>query len=354
MTLPNARHPSAARSILRKVLVTTFTGGLAYLLTNTAGESPIWSITLSAFIGSVVLVIQFLIDFESRLGTVEEAHNRHAVTMERLVNEGFTKVSEATELFGLIEASPLDTDLLLRLLRHTVKIQPGSPSLVFDFAQAEITRMAEFMKELSDGAEATYDGEDRDWLLALARNAKSSIDATSFSTSGSGKGIGRDAKAGGGATVDEGLWNSDLGQRYLEAQRDAVDRGVAIRRLFILDSPDLSNDPEVVKACLAQRDIGVQVRILHPSAIPAKRRSQLLDFIVFDNAICYELTSAPRIGRSTSTLIANTRLVLTPHRVAERALGFKDLWASAHEFDETPSMLAASVADRLIEDAATA
>lgn len=343
MTTLNARHPSAARSILRKVLVTTFTGGLAYLVTNTAQESQIWSITLSAFIGSVVLVIQFLIDFESRLGTVEEAHNRHAVTMERLVNEGFTKVSEATELFGLIEASPLDTDLLLRLLRHTVKIQPGSPSLVFDFAQAEITRMAEFMKELSDGAEATYDGEDRDWLLALARNAKSSIDATSFSTSGSGKGV-----------VDEGLWNSDLGQRYLEAQRDAVDRGVTIRRLFILDSPDLSTDPEVVKACLAQRDIGVQVRILHPSAIPAKRRSQLLDFIVFDNAICYELTSAPRIGRDTSTLIANTRLVLTPHRVAERALGFKDLWASAHEFDETHSMLAASVADRLVEDATTA
>jgi hypothetical protein len=353
MTFPNTRHPSAARSILRKVLITTFTGGLAYLVTNTAGESPIWSITLSTFIGSVVLVIQFLIDFENRLATVEEAHNRHAETMERLVNEGFTKISEATELFGLIEASPLGTDLVLQLVRHSVKIQPGTPSLVFDFAQAEITRMAEFMKELSDGAEVHYDGEDRDWLLALARNAKSSIDATSFSTSGGGKGGGRDAKAGGGATVDEGLWNSDLGQRYLEAQRDAVDRGVAIRRLFILDSPDLSTDPEVLKACRAQRDIGVQVRVLHPSAIPGKRRSQLLDFIVFDNAVCYELTSVPRIGRDASTVIANTRLVLTPHRVAERSHGFKDLWASADEFDENQPTLAASMADRLIEDATT-
>ncbi|MBX6355184.1 MAG: phosphatidylserine/phosphatidylglycerophosphate/cardiolipin synthase family protein [Micromonosporaceae bacterium] len=346
-------HPSAARSILRKVLITTFTGGLAYLITNTAQESQIWSITLSAFIGSVVLVIQFLIDFESRLGAVEQAHDRHAQSMERLVNEGFTKISEATELFGLIEASPLGTDLMLQLVRNSVRIKPGSPSLVFDFAKAEITRMAEFLKELSDGAEVTYDGEDRDWLLALARNARTSIDATSFSTSG-GKGGGRDAKAGGSAMVDEGLWNTDLGQRYLEAQRDAVERKVTIRRLFILDSPDLSTDPEVVKACRAQREIGVQVRILYPSAVPAQRRSQLLDFIIFDNVICYELTSAPRIGRGTSTVIANTRLVLTPHRVAERAQGFKDLWAAAHEFDESKAGLAESPPDggRVAEDVA--
>jgi hypothetical protein len=331
MNVSSVAQQAAARSILRKVLITTFTGGLAYLITNTSGESQIWSITLSTFIGSVILVIQFLIDFENRLGSVEEAHNRHAESMERLVNEGFTKISEATELFGLIERSPLGTEVMLQLVRHSVRIQPGTPSLVFDFAQSEITRMAEFMKELSGGAEVTYDGEDRDWLLALARNARSTIDATSFSTWGSGTGV-----------VDEGLWKSDLGQRYLEAQRDAVDRGVAIRRLFIMDSPGLSGDAEVLKACLAQREIGVQVRILDPSAIPAKRRSQLLDFIIFDSVICYELTSAPRIGRDDSTVIANTRLVLTPHRVAERAQGFKDLWASAQEFDESRAVAAAS------------
>jgi Family of unknown function (DUF6879) len=339
------KHPSAALSILRKVLVTTFTGGLAYLITNAAQDEQIWSITLSSFIGSVVLVIQFLIDFESRLAAVEEAHNRHASTMERLVNDGFSKINEATELFGLVEASALRTDVVIQLVRHSVQIKPTSPPLVFDFAQAEIFRMAEFLKELSGGAEVTYDGEDRDWLLALARNTRSSIDATSFSTSGSGKGV-----------VDEGLWNSDLGQRYLEAQRDAVDRGVTIRRLFIMDSPGLSNDPEVLRACLAQKEIGVEVRILHPSAVPAKRRTQLLDFIVFDNVVCYELTSTPRIGRDTSTVIANTRLVLTPHRVAERAQGFKDLWASAQDFDGSKAILAGSIADsgRVAEEATTA
>jgi hypothetical protein len=344
MNLTNVERPSAALNILRKVLITTVTGGLAYLITNTTEESQIWSITLSAFIGSVVLVIQFLIDFETRLGAVEEAHNRHTVTMERLVNDGFSKISEATELFGLIEASPLRTQVN-QLVRHSVQIKPGTPSLVFDFAQTEITRMAELMKEVSGGAEVTYDGEDRDWLLALARNARSTIDATSFSTWGSGNGL-----------VDEGLWNSDLGQRYLEAQRDAVDRDVVIRRLFIMDSPGLSSAPEVLRACLAQKEIGVKVRILDPSAIPAKRRSQLLDFIIFDNVVSYELTSAPRIGRDASTLIANTRLVLTPHRVAERGQGFKDLWASAQEFDESRAVMARPVneTDRLREDTTTA
>jgi hypothetical protein len=342
MNVATIRPASGARSILRKVLVTTFTGGLAYLITDASQDELTWSISLSAFIGSVVLVIQFLIDFESRLGAVEEAHNRHAETMERLVNEGFTKISEATELFGLIEASPLGTEVVLQLVRHSVKIKPGTPSLVFDFAQAEITRMAEFMKELSDGAEVTYDGEDRDWLLALARNTRTTIDAISFSTWDGTKGV-----------VDEGLWNSDLGQRYLEAQRDAVDRNVVIRRLFILDTPGLSDDPEVLRACLAQREIGVHVRVLAPSDIPSKRRSQLLDFIIFDNVICYELTSAPRIGRETSTVIANTRLVLTPHRVAERSQGFKDLWGAAEDFHDDGEVVAAE-ADRPAPNARSA
>ncbi len=336
MNAASTGSPATTHNILRKVLVTTFTGGLAYLVTNTAQESQLWSITLSAFIGSVVLVIQFLIDFESRLGAVEYAQDHHAETMERLVNNGFSKINEATELFGLVEASALRTDVVIQLVRHSVKIKPSSPQLVYDFAQAEITRMAEFLKGLGTGGDVTYDGEDRDWLLALARNARCTIDATSISVSEGGRGL-----------VDEGLWGSDLGQRYLEAQRDAVEREVAIRRLFVVDNPDLVDDPMLLRICLSQKEIGIQVRILHPSKVPDKRRSQLLDFVVFDNVVSYELTSTPRIGRDTGTVIANTRLVLAPHRVAERAQGFKDLWASAHEFDEN---LAAQVIARAEQD----
>lgn len=310
--------------IIRKVLVTTISGGLTYLVTNSVQDDDAWNIMVSAFIGSVFLVIQFLMDFEQRLQTLEEGQNRHAEAIEGLVNTGFSKINKATQLFGLVEQSALRTDVVIQLVQHSTQLDPASPPLIYDFAQSEITRMAEFLKELSEGGDVTYDGEDRDWLLALARNARSTIDATSLTTLvSSGRGV-----------VDEGLWNSDLGQRYLEAQRDAVDRGVVIRRVFILDDPALAHDPEVLRACELQREIGVDVRFLIPSAVPGKRRSSLIDFVVFDNVISYELVPASRIGRDMATVIANTRLVLRPHRVAERIQGFKDLWASAEPYQD--------------------
>jgi hypothetical protein len=324
-------------SILVKAMLTTVTAGLAYLITNLAQQPQIWSLTLSAFVGGVTLVIQFLIDFEGRLRIVEEHQRLHATRIERLVSEGFSRINEATELFGLVEASAFRTDVVTQLVRHSTQIDPGSPSLIYDFAQTEITRMSEFLKELSEGGDVSYDGEDRDWLLALARNARSTIDATSLSTS----------DPNGNGRVDEGLWSSDLGQRYLEAQRDAVDRGVAIRRVFILDRPELAHDPNVRKVCLCQQEIGINVRILDPTAVPGKRRSSLLDFVVFDNVISYELVPASKIGVDIDTVIANTRLVLRPHRVAERIQGFKDLWAAAKTLE--PSATQPNVAT---EDAA--
>jgi hypothetical protein len=323
MSEPEESHGAGGLSILLKAMFTTTAGGVTYLITILAQQPLIESLTLSAFIGGVALITQFLIDFENRLELVEKHQKGHTARIERLLDERFTRINEATELFGLVEASTFRTDVVTQLVRHSTQIGPGSPSLVFDFAQTEITRMSEFLKELSEGSDVTYDGEDRDWLLALARNTRSTIDATSLSISGSNH----------GGLVDAGLWNSDLGQRYLEAQRDAIDRGVAIRRLFLLDLPDLLKDPNVLKVCQLQREIGIEVRLLDPSAVPGKRRSSLLDFVVFDNVISYE--SGPvAIGIGLGTVIANTRLVLRPHRVLERIQGFKDLWDSGTDFDE--------------------
>ena len=35
--------------------------------------------------------------------------------------------------------------------------------------------------------------------------------------------------------LDGGLWTSDLGQRYLELQREAITRKVRIRRIFVVE-----------------------------------------------------------------------------------------------------------------------
>src|SRR5262249_4743213 len=152
----------------------------------------------------------------------------------------------------------------------------------------EIGRMSEFLKELSEGGNVTYEGEDRDWMLALARNANSSIDATSLTT----------VDAGGRGFVDGGLWASDLGQRYLEVPRDAVMRGIRIRRVFIMDRPDLVADEGFLSVCNMQHEMGIEVRVLDSSAIPEVQRSSLFDFILFDDAISYETTPASSIDGS--------------------------------------------------------
>jgi hypothetical protein len=309
--------------MMSQILVSLAVGGMLYLLTNvvTIPQSQIWNVTLSIFTGGIVLLIQWLNAFEARLNEVEEAQQKHAETTEALVRAGFSKINEATELFGLVEASALRTDAVIQLVRHSTQIDPTSPPLVLRFAQSEISRTSEFLKELGDGGNIIYEGEDRDWMLALARSAENNIDATSLTTSDpSGRGY-----------VDSGLWSSDLGQRYMEVQREAILQGVRIRRVFITDRADLATDPEMLDICRMQQDMGVEVRLLNSSAIPGMRRSSLFDFVLFDDVISYEVTPAIRIEDAILPTIVNTRLELRPMRVKDRIQRFKDLWESAHE-----------------------
>jgi hypothetical protein len=309
--------------ILRKVVVSLVMGALAYAITELSEQPQIWSIMLSVFIGGVTLVVQFLIEFESRLARVETAKEVHSAKIERMVENGFAKINEATELFSLVEASALRTDAVIQLVRHSTQIDPTAPALVFRFAQSEIGRMSEFLKEIGEGGTVLYEGEDRDWLLALARNAEWSVDATSLTT----------VDAGGRGFVDGGLWSNDLGRRYLEVQRDAVQQGVQIRRVFILHRADLATDPDLITACRLQREIGIDVRVLDSSAIPSTRRDSLFDFVLFDESISYEVTPATRVEDTARPTIVNTRLELNSTRVKDRIQRFKDLWESARAFE---------------------
>jgi hypothetical protein len=317
------RGPVSPGNIALKIAVSLLIGGIAYGISNfvTTANEP--QVTLSVLIGGVALIGQFLVDLEGRMRAVEVTQERYAGDIEQRVRDGFTKINDATELFGLVEASALRTDAVVQLVRHSTQIDPTVPPLIFRFAQAEIGRMSEFLKELSEGGNVTYEGEDRDWMLALTRNAESSIDATSLTT----------VDAGGKGFVDGGLWASDLGQRYLEAQRDAILRVVRIRRVFIMDRADLASDPGFLGVYELQREMGIDVRVLDSSAIPGMRRSSLFDFILFDDVISYETTPASSIDGSIRPVIVNTRLELRSTRVKDRIQRFKDLWASAREID---------------------
>ena len=320
MSRPRDSDRAVVRSTVpRKIVVTGTAGVLVFLGSTFAPQAPIWAaMLLATFIGGVTLVVQFLVDFDNRLQQVEQGQEAHAASTERLVKEGFSNINEATRLFGKVEASAVRTDVVTQLVWHSTRISHGMPALVSTFAQAEIGRMSEFLQELSRGGDVTYDGEDRDWLLALTRSAQRTIDATSLTTVDAG-----------GTGFEGGLWASDLGQQYLDVQQAAIARGVVVRRVFIVDRSDLVDDPGLIDVCRIHHSVGIQVRVLDPGAIPATRRAALFDFILFDEVVSYEVTPASRIEDTMAPIVVHTRLVLNEQRVRERFRRFHDLWQAA-------------------------
>lgn len=272
---------------------------------------------LSVAVACITLVIVMLTATNRRVSEMDRRIEEMASATRESIAEGLAKMSEATELFGAVEASAVRTDAVLQLVRSSTMIPP-EPSLIARLSQAEIARVAQFLGDLSRGRDAVYEGEDRDWLLGLARNAQLSIDATSLTT----------VDVGGRGLVDDGLWLSDLGSRLLEAQREAGQRGVRLRRIFVMDRPELLSDQDFLYMTRLHRDMGIEVRILDPS-LGRTSRSSLFEFTVFDGAVSYETAAASRIAIESRPTIVSTRLVLEPARVRERLQRFEDLWRGA-------------------------
>lgn len=310
----NARPSSILPATLQKMLITALLGGLTYVLTSLAGQDPIWSVILSVFIGGAVFVIQFLIDVDGRLQVVQIENRRHYNTVETLVEMGFSRINEATELFGLVERSPVQTDIVTQLVRNCTQLSSEASDIVHRFAQAEITRLSQFLRALGEG-NAVYEGEDRDWLLGLAANTRACLDAISLTTVDAG-----------------GFWISDLGQRYVGIQRDLLNRGVQIRRIFVVENRNRVEGPDLKRTLSLQSDIGIDVRILDSAQIPETRKSSLFDFILFDNAVSYEVTPASFVEDGAAPAIVNTRLILDEPRVSERVGIFKDLWEASRSY----------------------
>jgi hypothetical protein len=218
---------------------------------------------------------------------------------------------------GWILRKKKQDDAVTQLVRNFAQIHPDSSPLVHEFAQLQINQISQFLKGLSEGVGVSYDGEDREWLLGLTMQSRHAINAISLCTA---------HIDGEDFDVDGGLWDSDLGQRYLALQRDAMRRDVVIRRVFVIDQPGQANQDNLLRVCRQQRDLGIHVKIIDQSAMPDAIKSVMLDFIVFDNAISYEVLPASRNMKPTTF---KTHLVLQPERVKERTRQFETFWPEA-------------------------
>jgi hypothetical protein len=307
--------------IFWKVAAPVASGGAVYLASGATHQPQEWSLMLSAFVGGVTLVVQFLIDFDHRLHEVEKGSAEHPLKVYEIVRKSFLEINAATEAYSTIQESPVGASMK-RLVQDAARLTGSSPELALLLARSEIDRTALFIRELGEGR-ATYDGEDQDWLITLTRQARQTIDATSTT-----------AVDGGGKNFDDGFWTTSLGQRYLGEQRDAVSRGVAIRRLFILNPPSLAKDPGFKKICTMQTEAHIEVRILDSSRIPERRVATLFDFILFDNAVSYEAMAATRLDLTVKPIVVATQLTTLQRQrhLEERTALFAELW----EFGRPP------------------
>ncbi|HET6213567.1 MAG TPA: hypothetical protein VFE14_11955 [Micromonosporaceae bacterium] len=320
---PRAREQ---KRLVQKIAVSVagflITFGLAQLFTPDAKRTDlIWNIGASLFVAGIVFISQFLFEVAHRLDTMALSLGEHVKHTRRQMEEGFSRIHLASELFALREAAQLKAEemaQLTKLVRNSSKITSEATEIVQEFAQAEITRLADYLKRLGDASDLTYEGEDRDWLLGLTKVIKHSLRATSLST----------VDAGGTSFIDGGLWRRDLGLRYLEAQRQAIKRGVKIQRIFIIDRRELSASNDLNQVLRQHIHIGVEVRRLDATAVRGVD-PRLRDFIIFDGVLSYQSTSAAMISDRGDPIIVNTALVTDAQRVSEREREFADLWNDA-------------------------
>ena len=275
---------------------------------------------MAAAFGGFVLLVQFLVDFENRLETVERQLSNSIDAMRQTVQDGFAKVNNATELLAQIETAGLRTSMVTQLVENAGQISPHLPPLVAMLAEAEIARVSGFLRELAEN-EAKYDGEDHAWLLELTNCASRSIDAISLP----------EVDAAGHAL--HSFWESPLGRQYLDGQRKAVQRGIRVRRVFVTDER-MRTDPVLHHICRTQVEVGIDVRLLYPTSAPRVLQGYMFDFILFDDTVSYEVTPAAHVELGESPMILHTRLLLRPDQVAERIDRYSNIWESAEPWSD--------------------
>lgn len=291
-------------TVVSRLLVTVVVGGAVYLITSAISDSDdLWQITLALLAAGVILIIQYLVDWDQRLDRLDERLAMDRRETRDLVESSFSQINQATELFSLANSSSL-RDEVSELVRGAADANSTGPAIVGAFVQQEIGKLV----SLLDGTNRKVidrEGEDHDWIVELTRCAVSSIHGISTS-------------------IDRDFWSSETGRRYLREQREAIQaRGVEIRRLFLVaEQSDVSD--ELLRQRENQLSLGIDVRVLVLESVSdSVRLGATNDFVVFDEQLSYEVAFDIEGTNATTTLNFQT------DRVRQRSRRFNELWEAA-------------------------
>ncbi|MFJ3134741.1 hypothetical protein ACIPK5_02365 [Streptomyces sp. NPDC086843] len=186
-------------------------------------------------------------------------------------------------------------------------LAPGLP-ILSTFVRLEMQRVIGHMTDLTT-LTAECPGENHDWMLTLTRAAEKSISATSTS-------------------VDRQFWNSEPASRYLHAQKEAIEHGVPVRRLFLLESARELDD-RLLRLCEEQEVLHIEVRVaVLPELPPHLLRGTTNDFIVYDEAVSFE------IDQDLRDVNIRTRLIARQDHVHDRMKRFRELWEAGMSLRE--------------------
>jgi hypothetical protein len=322
-------NQGSTRFVLREVLLTLGSAAAALGIALWAGAGGPAAATVAVVAAGAALTADLLRDFRLRLDRADRrtqaAIEKAGAAMEQAagqfraeVAQRFAQLTTIPEAFGLKPLDQTRAAELVKVVQDAYAFEHRSSPLATSFVLAEAQRFNLLLHQLRAG-EGTYDGEDRDWLLTLARSCGRTLDATSLSTT----------DAGGRLRFSGGFWESDLGLHYLELQADAVARGVAIRRVFILENPKVTEDAAYQEMCERQSRLGIDVRYLTPDMLSVNLLNKLDDFILFDNEISYESVASLAPGDEARPTISSTHLVLNRNLVAKRVRQFAEIWDAA-------------------------
>lgn len=294
----------SARQLTLKLLVTVVVGGVVYVLTNVLlrkEEGP-WELVLSVLCGGAVLIVQFMASFVNQLSELKD-----------VVEKRFADIGEATKLFNEVEK--LRGDGVPRLAEHATKVVSMGPDILHEFAHEEINRLASQMEKLTK-LSADCAGENHDWLINLTKGTRTSIDAVSTTV------------------VDDGFWTSEPAGRYLIAQGQAIERRVTIRRVFIMkDGQDQDSLAALAAICKEQGEMGIEVRVVPQERIARRLgRGTMIDFIVFDGAMSYEIKADQLDG------IASTAVNARPDEVQTLIRRFTTIWEASKAPEDEPAL----------------
>ncbi|WP_166022649.1 hypothetical protein [Streptomyces chilikensis] len=284
-------------------------------------DGPLLKIVLAVVCGTAALVVQHLAGLSRQLAEQARESRETRVALDGTVTAVRESLERhAADLRGAAEkraAAPAPPEgpveaVAYRVERATpdsipeqsrraiAEVLTTGPDILQTFARAELERVVRHMADLNN-LTAECAGENHDWMLSLTHSTERSIFATSTS-------------------VDREFWNSEPASRYLQAQREAIERGVVVQRLFLLESAEMLDD-KLLRLCEEQELLGIELRAAVMQELPPHlQRGTTSDFILYDEGVSFE------IEQDLRDVNVKTRLIARPDHVEQRLRRFRELW----------------------------